>query len=137
MSDRKQRRKLYLDKDELFIVPRSMLYWRLQRERTRSAPASLPGPPAAAEAGDTLGGGQPSSVTPEFFDQTSDEGIENVSEEMNCEEMKAVGRFYQRDTIVPFRSNETHELRPVQNMQIASSDTLSNSLLISEHLEAL
>ncbi|KAL3171895.1 hypothetical protein MRX96_013474 [Rhipicephalus microplus] len=60
-----------------------MLYWRLQRERTRSAPASSPGPPAAAEAGDTLGGGQPSSATAEFLDQTSDEGIENVSEEMN------------------------------------------------------
>ncbi|KAL3193930.1 hypothetical protein MRX96_000209 [Rhipicephalus microplus] len=52
---------------------------------TCGAPAPSPGPPAAAEAGDTLGGGQPSPATAEFLDQTSDEHIENVSEEMNCE----------------------------------------------------
>ncbi|KAL3171902.1 hypothetical protein MRX96_013481 [Rhipicephalus microplus] len=40
--------------------------------------------------------------------------------------MKAVGCFYQRDTILPFRSEETHEPRPIQNMQMTSSDTLSN-----------
>ncbi|KAL3200359.1 hypothetical protein MRX96_013308 [Rhipicephalus microplus] len=39
-------------------------------------------------------------------------------------EKKAVGRFYLRDTIVPFCSDETHELRPVQNMKMASSNTL-------------
>ncbi|KAH8034299.1 hypothetical protein HPB51_022752 [Rhipicephalus microplus] len=40
------------------------------------------------------------------------------------QEKKAVGRFYLRDTIVPFCSDETHELRPVQNMKMASSNTL-------------
>ncbi|KAH7977190.1 hypothetical protein HPB51_026958 [Rhipicephalus microplus] len=40
--------------------------------------------------------------------------------------MKAVGCFYQRDTIVPFHSEETHEPQPIQSMQMTSSDTLSN-----------
>lgn len=40
-------------------------------------------------------------------------------------EKNAAGRFYQRDSLVPFRCDETHELRPVHTMKIASGSTLA------------
>ncbi|XP_037518385.1 uncharacterized protein LOC119395173 [Rhipicephalus sanguineus] len=40
-------------------------------------------------------------------------------------EKKAVDRFYQRGSLVPFRSDQTHELRPVRSMRMASARTLS------------
>ncbi|KAH6946594.1 hypothetical protein HPB50_014152 [Hyalomma asiaticum] len=40
-------------------------------------------------------------------------------------EKKAAGRFYQHGSLVPFRCDETHELRPVRTMQMASLSTLA------------
>lgn len=55
---------------------------------------------------------------------------ENLSDEPSVgrqyyNERNAAGRFYRLDSLVPFRSDETHELRPVRNMRMASSRTLS------------
>ncbi|XP_065300989.1 uncharacterized protein [Dermacentor albipictus] len=55
---------------------------------------------------------------------------ENLSDEpsmalQHYNEKNAAGRFYWRDSLVPFRSDQTHELRPVRNMRMASTRTLS------------
>lgn len=55
---------------------------------------------------------------------------ENLSDEPSLglqyyNEKNAAGRFYRRDSLVPFRSDETHELRPVRNMRVASTRTLT------------
>ncbi|XP_049515506.1 uncharacterized protein LOC119436666 isoform X4 [Dermacentor silvarum] len=55
---------------------------------------------------------------------------ENLSDEPSVglqyyNEKNAAGRFYRRDSLVPFRSDETHELRPVCDMRKASTRTLT------------